>query len=296
MGATTQQIAEPFFRFAARAPLDIAPERGAELASQIFGSGKWDLRPSHTEANFYAVPADKAVYLSYAGLVSLWCIAYASFHVADISSRRQREPGQPGQTELEITADFQARRIGQYIAYAKVLFRTDQNWPDDLPSPDPTPTFDSPEGRVNNVFYGALSWILLHEIAHIHHRDEKVLPDNLLVRQEYRADDFATRWILDEAGNGLDREFRVLMIVVALSWLFLYEQTIGLGSDHPHAILRFREAVALFQMGDRSVGLENAAYVLKALLDPSTPAPQHDTAKEVFDWVAMRLETLFPAS
>jgi len=149
---------------------------------------------------------------------------------------------------------------------------------------------------VNNVFFGALSWIVLHEIAHVHHGDGKLMPAELLVRHEYTADDFATRWILEDAGNGFQREFRVLMIIVALAWLFLHEQTVGAGSDHPAAILRFREAAALFDLGDRSVGPENAAYILKALLDPTTQPPQHDTAKELFDWVSSRLEILYPAS
>jgi len=296
MGTSTKQITKPFFRIAARTPLNIATERGKKLTEEIFGSGKWQLLPSTSEANFYAVPANKAVYLAYAGLASLWCIAYAAFHVADITSRQQREPKGPEQTEINIAPEFAARKIPEHIAYAKALFRADQDWPDDLPTPPSSPEFDSFEGRVNNVFYGALSWILLHEIAHVHRRDEKLLPVYLLVRQEYRADDFATRWILDDAGDGLYREFRVLMIVVALAWLFLHEQTVGLGNDHPPTILRFREASALFQTGDRSAGLENAGYVLKALLDPTTSAPQYDTSKEFFEWVSSRLEILFPAA
>ncbi|WP_084175073.1 phage exclusion protein Lit family protein [Afifella pfennigii] len=293
---STKQVTDPFFRYAARTPFNIAPERGEELAEAIFGSGKWDLRPSKTAANFYAVPADKAIYLSYAGLASLWCIAYAAFHVADISSRAQRAPRQAGEAEINIADECAARKVPEHIAYANALYRADQDWPDDLPPPPISPEFDTPEGRVNNVFFGALSWIILHEVAHIHHGDVKFLPQDLLVKQEYRADDFATRWILDRAGNGLQREFRVLMIVVALTWLFLFEQTVGAGNDHPATILRFREAADLFQTGTRSVGIENAGYVLKALLDPATPAPQFDTSKEVFDWVSSRLEVLFPAT
>lgn len=147
---------------------------------------------------------------------------------------------------------------------------------------------------MNNVFFGALSWVILHEIAHVHHKDEKLIPAGLLVRQEYRADDFATRWILDGAGRGLAREFRVLMIIVALTWLFLNERALGQGSDHPPAYLRFREAVALFEVGERSVALENAAYILKALFDPAAQPPPHDTAEEAFEWISSRLEVLFP--
>lgn len=253
MGSSTKEVTEPLFRFAARTPLNIAPERGARLAGEIFGSGKWDLRASQTAANFYAVPPDKAIYLSYAGLASLWCIAYAAFHVADVASRLNRAPKAAGQTEINIAQACASRKIPENIAYAKALFLADQDWPDNLTPPHPSPDFDTLEGRVNNVFYGALSWILLHEIAHVHHGDGKLLLADLLVRQEYRADDFATRWVLEDAGAGLYREFRVLMIVVALTWLFLHEQTVGVGTDHPPAILRFREASALFQTGDRSL-------------------------------------------
>jgi hypothetical protein len=286
-------VTEPFFEFAARVPLNIAPERGARLAAEIFGHGKWQLQPSQTAANFYAVPPDKAIYLSYAGLASLWCVAYAAFHVADIASKERGRLDGADPDEINIAQEFASRKIPEHIAYAKTLFRADRDWPDELLTPQTDPDFNSLEGRVNNVFYGALSWMLLHEIAHVHHGDVKLIPSSLLVRQEYRADDFATRWILDDAGDGPYREFRVLMIIVALTWLFLHERTVGISSDHPPAILRFREAAAMFQMDDMSVGLENAAYILKALLDPTTSAPSHGTAKELFEWISDRLEALF---
>jgi hypothetical protein len=77
---STKEVTEPLFRHAAGTPLNIAPENGQKLAAEIFGGGKWELKPSSTPANFYALPADKAIYLSYAGLSSLWCVAYAAFH------------------------------------------------------------------------------------------------------------------------------------------------------------------------------------------------------------------------
>lgn len=56
------------------------------------------------------------------------------------------------------------------------------------------------------------------------------------------------------------------MIAVALTWLFLNGSEIGKGTTHPAAILRFREAAAQFKAGERSVGLENASYLLKLFL------------------------------
>lgn len=293
---TTKEATEPLFKLAARTPFNIAPERGTKLANKILGHGKWEIRPSSAKASFAAIPDEKAIYLSYAGLASLWCLAYAAYHVMDIASRQQREPQVVGQMGINIASECAALGIADYVEYAESLFRADDDWPDRLSKPPPAPDFSSAEGRVNNVFFGALSWIILHEIAHIHHRDEKLIPSDLAVLQEYRADDFATKWVLDDAGEGLKREFRVLMICVALTWLFLNEKVLGKGTDHPSAILRFREAANHFQMGDRSAALENAAYVLKALLDPTTQAPQHETPKQSFEWVSERLEAIFPAT
>jgi hypothetical protein len=145
------------------------------------------------------------------------------------------------------------------------------------------------------VPFGALSWIILHEIGHVHHDHIKLAPADVRVRQEYEADGFATRWILAQAGSGRRREFRVLMISVALTWLFLNELEKGRSSTHPAAILRFREAVEKFGMGRRSAGLENAAYLFKAVLDPATLSPPFETPRGYFKWVRGRLETLFPS-
>jgi hypothetical protein len=293
---TSKEVTEPLFRLAARAPFNIAPERGPELAGEIFGSAKWEMRPSSTKASFAAIPQDKAIYLSYAGLASLWCLAYAAYHVMDIASRKQREPKAAGQTEIDIAGECATLRIAEHVKYAEDLFRADQHWPDQLSMPDAAAVPSSAEGRVNNVFFGALSWIILHEVAHVHHSDSRFVPPDLAIRQEYQADSFATEWVLDDAGKGLYREFRVLMICVALTWLFLNERVLGKGTDHPPAILRFREAARLFKLGDRSAALENSAYVLKALLDPATPAPLHETPKTAFAWVSERLEILFPVN
>jgi hypothetical protein len=115
-------------------------------------------------------------------------------------------------------------------------------------------------------------------------------------RQERQADDFATGWALDDAGSGLAREFRALMVITALAWLFVFESAGGQGPSHPPVIQRFRDAVSKFDLGERSPALENASYLLKALFDPSgPPAPKRQTPREAFERMAQRLEQLFPA-
>jgi hypothetical protein len=117
----------------------------------------------------------------------------------------------------------------------------------------------------------------------------------LRVRQEEEADDFATRWVLEGAGSGVAREFRVLATATALAWIFLCERERGQGTTHPPAILRFRRVRNQFDVGDRSPALENAAYLYKALFDPaSSDMPLDMIPQQAFDWTAQRMETLFP--
>ncbi|MET4625747.1 SAM-dependent methyltransferase [Bradyrhizobium sp. I1.8.5] len=292
----TKSATEGLFNLARRTPFNVAPEQSHALAEQIFRTRDWSVRPSETEANFYAVVDDKAIYLSYAGLASLWCLAYVVFSVIHLVSRLTRAPEAKAHAAVNIGQFWAEQELHLYLAYARRLFRRDEPWPLALNVPNPNAMTDSFEGRVNNLFFGALSWIMLHEIGHVHHKHERLLPAEERVRQEHQADDFATDWMLKGAGQGIDREFRCLMIITALAWLFLHEETKGQGSDHPPAIYRFRDAVGQFALGERSPALENAYYLLKALFDPANgDIPKRPTPRQAFDWITERLETLFPA-
>lgn len=292
---TTWEAMDWLFKMALRTPFNIAPERSKRLVSEIFGVEMWTIERSNEPANFFAIPEDKAIYLSAAGQASLWCLAYVAFHVMDISSQSQRAINRDMQAYKDIGQNYAALQLGEYVAFARSLFHADRLWPTNLEMPVNDPPNDSPAWHINNIYLGALSWILLHEIGHVHHGDLKFVPSFISLNQEYSADRFATTWILDDAGQGLEREFRILMIVVALTWLFLCEAEKGRSTTHPATILRFRDAVEQFQAGERSVGLENSSYLLKAVLDPRTIPPLLETPKEVFEWISKRLETLFPA-
>lgn len=293
MARDTQTLMEPLFQFAKRTPFNIAPERGPDLSNEIFTKARWQLTTMGGGANFYAYPSETRVAATYAGLASMWCLSYAAFHISDVASRSQRGSDKAA-AHIDIGEHWAKMQISEHLDYASSLFRGDREWPTNIQPPDINAKFDTPEGRVNNVFFGALSWVLLHEIGHVHLKHEKDIPVEQRLRQEFQADNYATRWILDEAGSGIEREFRVLVVCVALSWLFLNEKTLGPGSDHPAAIIRFQEATAIFEMGERSAGLENAAYVLKAIFDPMSNAPAFETPKQSFEWIANRLAKLFP--
>lgn len=289
---TTKCATSGLFDLAVRTPINIAPEKANELATEVFKSEDWGLLPSETEANFYAVVEHKAIYLSYSGLASLWCVAFTAFCVMDLMSRAVRD-AKPEVKQIDFGECWRDLKLGSYVAFARRLVRQDEDWPDDLVGPDSEACEDSTEGRVNNLFFGALSWVMLHEIAHIHHGDSKYIPSAMRVGQEYKADAFATDWVLSEAGTGLHREFRVLAICVALAWLIIHDQAKGHGSNHPAAVRRFMEAVTKFETGEHSVALENAAYMLKAIFLPEINMPIDLLPRPAFEWVCDQLFTRF---
>ena len=289
---TTEEATKGLFVLAGRLPLNIAPEKAEELVQEVFGNGEWELRPSRTKANFYAVVEKRAVYLSFAGLASLWCLTLTAYYVMDIASRSARDNDLQG-SQIDISNQWNELKLGDYLNYARRLFRADEQWPEGLREPVSEAEPDSVDGRINNLFFGSLSWIILHEIAHIHHRDSSLLPAPMKVEQEFLADEFATNWILDKAGSGRQREFRALAITVAHAWLLLHEVTIGRGYDHPSALQRFLEAVNQLEMGNRSAALENAAYMLKAIFDPESVMPTALLAHEAFEWVSERIAKQF---
>jgi len=57
---STWAAMEWLFNIALRTPFNIAPERGEELASEIFGAEKWTIERSDEPANFFAIPENKA--------------------------------------------------------------------------------------------------------------------------------------------------------------------------------------------------------------------------------------------
>ncbi|MBS1089506.1 phage exclusion protein Lit family protein [Gluconobacter wancherniae] len=291
---STKDATHSLFKVACSSPFAIAPERAAELKMQVMNTEDWTLNPSETEANFWVVVPDKSIYLSYAGLASLWCLSRVAFTTIYMASQISRDPDAKGVDQVDLGQVWTERHLDKYVAYARRLVTSDEAWPEVLQVPDATAASDSGEGRLNNLFLGALSWIMLHEIGHAHYQHSKWVGADQRVRQEYEADAFATSWILEKAGNGIDREYRVLAIIVALAWLFLHEQVKGGGKDHPAAILRFREAVAAFELGPRSPAAENGVYLLKALFDPiSEDMPAGMKSHEAFDWMATRMEELF---
>lgn len=292
---STEEATDGLFRLANRSLFNIAPERAQELATEVLKGGNWTVQPCGGPANFYAIVPDQSIHASWAGLASLWCLSHAIYCAIHLGSSAARDPRTKGR-QLDFGEAWVALDLGDHVAFAESLCRVDTHWPNHLRRPDATASAESVEGRINNLFFGALSWILLHEVGHVTKDHQHVATADQRIRQEYEADGFATDWILEKAGSGLQREFRALMIMTALAWLFLSERVMGQGKTHPPAIYRFREARGRLNLGERSASLENGAYLFKAMFDPANPEmPTGMTPLQAFDWMADRMEALFPA-
>lgn len=288
---TTEEMMSPFAKGMMRAPTAIAPEREKELWEDVVREQRWTFELTGGPAQYFADTGSHAVMASHAGLAALWCLAYVAYHTLDAALMAQRQHGgrHDSPPNVDIGADWARLNFKAHLDYAERLIGADEAWPNDLARPSPGAAFDTIDGRINNAFLGAAAFILLHEVGHVHHRD---VADNRIRRmQEERADLFAARWIFDDAGAGLDREFRIVMVTIAVLYLFLVERRWGTRATYPTAQERLSAAAQHFRGGRRSIGLLSAAAILKAVLDPGSQATDaFADAAEYFAWVEQRLQ------
>ena len=159
-----------------------------------------------------------------------------------------------------------------YRDEAKALLRDRwSRWPDCLPPPEPQAAEGSRDWAVNNLFFGAVGWILLHEIAHKHLNHERNTTAELRRRQEFDADGWAADWVLTRVPN--DLRFRVAAIASAFTWIGLVDDVFGPGPTHPPAWERFACCISRFTPGALSPGLEIASYAIKTCFLPDEPVP-----------------------
>ena len=286
-GKTAEQLMRPFGEHVAATPANLAPEKQGELGA-LYGGPPWEILFSGGDANFVAVvegnqeTGGHQIIARYAGLLGLWSTVQAVVAVTDaaviaLNAGRKTIPSDPA------SIYGMAQR---YVDYARMLVR-DANvpFPEHLESPDVS-SAGGDALRVNNLFYGAVGWILLHEIGHIHLKHQRIVTDDISKQQENEADRFATDWIL--SGSGIPqphREFRIFAVAAAMQWLGLVDQVRRGSTTHPHTSERLGRCRAIMSPNDDSPGLEPASYMLKAIFLPSIELPESEHAAFAFDEV-----------
>lgn len=277
----TISLMAPYFARLEKAVLSIAPEQNDELVRDIFTNQNWNLTlvkgdPVAGINPFNALPEDKDIEVSSSGLAMLWCVsAYAALTLDIIKSGVGSRDGETNVGDL-------ISRMQKYIDYATTLRTNDVDWPDGLYRPDPLAE-GHPFEIIDRIFFGAAGWILLHEIAHVHFKHEKHILPVEMISQEDDADKFATRWVFSQVGSCREREFRILAVGVAVSWLLLFEP-IGGDSNHPPVVSRMMHISSFFEAKPDSVALEVFAHLIKILFFPADSIPQFDNSLALFDW------------
>ncbi|MGY0575925.1 phage exclusion protein Lit family protein [Bradyrhizobium sp. RDM12] len=169
------------------------------------------------------------------------------------------------------------------LEYAEALRQADLPWPSALRPPD---VAAGDQRDINNVFFGAVAWILLHEVGHVHRQHEVESARSL--KDEEEADEFAAKWVFEKVPDARQREFRILVVGVALAWLLLFAP-VGGDTRHPPAFSRVMHVSSYFEAAEDSVALEVVAHLFKALFFPTTTPPTFETSAELFDWTVMQL-------
>jgi hypothetical protein len=284
----TAVLMEPYFqRHLGETPLNIAPERSAELMSEVFQGRIWDLVatkgcPPGGIQPFESYPEFRAISVSYSGLAMVWCIARYGVFMLDVvrSARGTIEgPTDIGQAWSELKG---------YLEYATALRQEDRAWPNKLERPR-LDTGNRVIEETNDMFFGAVGWILLHEIAHVKSNHESM--SHRSIEDENEADDFAADWVFKDVPTERQREFRILVVGVALAWLMLFAP-VGGDTKHPPAYVRVMRVASYFEAAKDSVALEAVAHLFKALFFPTMTPPTFETPDELFHWTVMKMREL----
>ncbi len=280
-----EKLMARFHNLVAEAPTRIAPERDHELLFDVFGGKTCELFLKDGEANFFANLEKGSIEARFAALLSLWATAHACLDLADQAARARES----GQTRLSTTENPTVQRAYRLLAVAKSLIADYSHaWPDELPVPDVGAAAGTPAASINNLFLGATAWALLHEVGHLKLGHAILSNTEREQHEEFEADDWAARWVLEKTPSAEQQEFRVFSIAVALVWLQLVEDVRGTDHIHPPAFERLARCSNRFPYNDDSPALAMAGDVLKLVFDPRSEITAAH-AGDAFASVAIRL-------
>jgi hypothetical protein len=255
--------------------------------ADVFGGRLWDLiatkgSPAGGFQPFVAHPDKHAVTVSYSGLAMVWCIALYGVFLLDVVKANRETAGGP------VNIGIGMAKLRGYLDYATELRQVDNPWPGHLMAPEVDSSLEVIQ-EINNVFFGAVAWILLHEAGHVHlgHEEESGRSH----QQEDEADKFAAEWVFEKVPTDREREFRILVVGVALAWLMLFAP-VGGDAKHPAAYYRVMHVSSYFNAAEDSVALEVVAHLVKALSFSSIMPPTFSTPAELFAWTEDRLREL----
>jgi hypothetical protein len=316
MPSTAKHYFEPVERTIRQLFSEILSEFGhsREIALDIVDADEMShpTRLNQARTVFEAIVPGGPVRISWDGLASLWFCCFGAIRIGERLFHERRaaidrmKAGEP----VQVTIDEPLRHGLGAINIAQLL--TTQplgRWSNRLPLPTPTPDPDKEIARVMLIFFGALGWILRHEVAHIVLGHQETQTAEIMKQDEFAADAQATAWLKGDrqrdqyrvlGSRPSDREMsldaRAIWMGMGLLWVALFEEHRGrVSTDHPEISTRFDRCATIFDLSDDSGAAEILSDVVKSWLDPegawiTSTDPNVATARAALDEALFRLQ------
>lgn len=174
------------------------------------------------------------IYLPIAAMEYVWtrCLQFW------VVTQEYRKAQHRGRKQLNLDGNERLRKASQVVTWSAGNLQQSghEPWPSKLPRPRRRPKGED-SLVANELFLGAMGWIILHEVGHITLQHAE-LAGSYSQEQERAADLFATRWVLDGIDQ-VDPRFnkRLLCISAALLCLQSFETLAAprWNSTHPPA-------------------------------------------------------------
>ena len=192
--------------------------------------------------SFGAFPRYGVITGSWWALETLWCCAYAVATFGPQLETAIQKKQSPVYLQQSSTGLVAIGALNWAFGVIKTKSRmawlhSNVSWPY---LPDGSACYDGEDlRRAENSFLGAAGWILLHELAHIHHGHSG---SEGRIDEEAEADNTATRWLFENAPFGTATE-RAEGLVTALFYMTVRELICGADGDHPKMANRIRDSL-----------------------------------------------------
>ena len=157
-------------------------------------------------------------------------------------------------------------------------------WPEWAPNIEPFAASGTDGNAGNSFFLGALTWIFMHELAHIHlkHETRQVAESMSDMQCESEADRQATLWIKEDfcadvgrapgtkpSDRDLGLEVRATYMGLGLIWVALFEANIRGGPiTHPPPTQRVFDCFEILGLPVDSMAAEVISDFICAWIDP----------------------------
>ena len=298
------------------APFEQHIREGLERAKCDAGEIASDIRLEVEEeplltalAEFAALPSERVVRVTWNGIASLWACSQAFARIAPLMLDGSRN----GKDRLDITpasvleVGVMAQELAKMLCTQDLIDADGKTfWIQGLPLPTTRP-LDEDSANGNILFFGALAWILRHELAHITLGHLASIPADQIV-EEQQADFQAADWLrgnryadearpLGQAPTDVEQalEQRALAVVLGVIWVATFEIRGRQPSRvHPPIADRIYYTLERMQLREDSLALATAAHSIQFLIDPqgtwSTPGQPFSTPLDFLQEAVRRMQ------